>query len=102
MRGEFKLPSKLTGGKPGKPSLPSKPVLDNDVYSSPYEVRVRPPSAFVPSVAEQPSENEPVEKDSSDEESSLTILRLRRSLQSDDSLPVLPERDAQLLRRIFK
>lgn len=107
MRGEFKLPSKVSGGKPGKPSIPSKSVLDNDVYASPYEVRVRPPTAFVPSVAQQPKVNDQAKsEESSDEESvsKLTILRLRRSASlqaADDSLPVLSEKDAQLLSRIF-
>lgn len=114
MRGEFKLPSKLSGAavaKPGKPSVPSKPALDNDVYSSPYEVRVRPPAAFVPSVVDQqqPRANDAAKSDednSNDADSSsskLTILRLRRSasLLDDSALPVLSEKDARLLSRIF-
>nr|CAH0110058.1 unnamed protein product [Daphnia galeata] len=47
MRGEFKLPTKLTSGKPVKTPSKSSAALDNDVYSSPYEVRVRPPPTFV-------------------------------------------------------
>ncbi|XP_046439743.1 rhythmically expressed gene 5 protein-like [Daphnia pulex] len=47
MRGEFKLPTKLTNGKPVKTPPKSSAALGNDVYSSPYEVRVRPPPTFV-------------------------------------------------------
>ena len=47
MRGEFKLPTKLTSGKPVKTPPKSSAALGNDVYSSPYEVRVRPPPTFV-------------------------------------------------------
>lgn len=45
MRGEFKLPTKLT--KPVKTPAKVSAALGNDVYSSPYEVRVRPPSTFI-------------------------------------------------------
>jgi hypothetical protein len=47
MRGEFKLPTKLTNGKPVKTPPKSSAALGNDVYSSPYEVRVRPPASDV-------------------------------------------------------
>jgi hypothetical protein len=47
MRGELKLPTKLTNGKPVKTPPKSSAALGNDVYSSPYEVRVRPPASDV-------------------------------------------------------
>ena len=81
MRGAFKLPSKILNPL-GKPSVNNKvaqnsnnkAVIDNDVYSSPYEVRVRPPADYV---APSP-----------------TIIRLGRSLSD---LPVLSDEDAQQL-----
>ena len=67
MRGEFKLPTKLTSGKPVKTPPKSSAALGNDVYSSPYEVRVRPPATFVAppatsssdSSSQQSEQNEP-------------------------------------------
>ncbi len=109
MRGEFKLPTKL----PGKPVKNSqKVVIDNDVYSSPYEIRVRPPSTFVAPAAGQQKQNdsndaEPVVSDSvpSNEEASsskLTILRIGRSIQKNpdnEPLTLLSEQDAEQLSR---
>lgn len=119
MRGEFKLPTKL----PGKPVKNSqKVVIDNDVYSSPYEVRVRPPSTFVaPAVTNQPVKSNDAEQQQQQQQqaavsddvaaddgstSKLTIIRLGRSLQTnsndDDNgepLPLLSEQDAEQLSR---
>lgn len=93
MRGEFKLPPKILN--PTGTVMSSKPssikavhqqnqkaVIDNDVYSSPYEVRVRPPADFVPPQA-----------------SSATIIRFGRSVTQPDEelLPVLSEEDAHQL-----
>jgi hypothetical protein len=116
MRGEFKLPTKLTSGKPVKTPSKSSAALDNDVYSSPYEVRVRPPPTFVAPPATSSSsgdissqQSEPIDPSSSntDEESSssskLTIIRFGRSLlpkSMDENLPLLSEQDAEMLSRL--
>lgn len=111
MRGEFKLPTKL----PGKPIKNSqKGVINNDVYSSPYEIRVRPPTTFVAPSTNQPINNQnDAESIVSDEaapgddgSSKLTIIRLGRSLlkdsnADDESLPVLSEQDAEQLSRFL-
>lgn len=108
MRGEFKLPTKFTG-KPVK--NPQKVVIDNDVYSSPYEIRVRPPSTFVaPAVGQQQKDGndaEPVVSDdvpSEDASSKLTILRIGRSIQKNpdnEPLTLLSEQDAEQLSSRF-
>ena len=115
MRGEFKLPPKLTSGKPVKTPSKSSAALDNDVYSSPYEVRVRPPPTFVAPPATSSSsgdirsqQSEPIDPSSSntDEDSSsskLTIIRFGRSLlpkSTDENLPLLSEQDAEMLSRL--
>lgn len=60
MRGEFKLPTKLTNGKPVKTPPKSSVAIDNDVYTSPYEIRVRPPPTFVapPATSVESSSNQ--------------------------------------------
>lgn len=103
MRGEFKLPTKLPG-KPVKP--PPKAVLNNDVYSSPYEVRVRPPSTYVaPASGQFKVSNEATSNVSDDTEgnsSKLTIIRIGRSLaDSENDLPLLSEHDAHELSSRF-
>lgn len=115
MRGEFKLPTKFTASsnKAVKITTQNK-VVDNDVYSSPYEIRVRPPSGFVappPAVLNDNNNNEnpaEVSLSETDVNSSApertTIIRLGRSLNFlsiQGSLPVLTEQDAQLLSRAF-
>ena len=115
MRGEFKLPTKLTSGKPVKTPSKSSAALDNDVYSSPYEVRVRPPPTFVAPPATSSSsgdissqQSEPINPSSSntDEDlssSKLTIIRFGRSLlpkSTDENLPLLSEQDAEMLSRL--
>lgn len=108
MRGEFKLPTKLTG-KPVKNS--QKGPLDNDVYSSPYEIRVRPPATFVaPTTTTTTSQDEvPVaisddvsSDDGSDDGSSkMTIIRLGRSTKDSNGLALLSEEDAEQLSRFL-
>jgi hypothetical protein len=118
MRGEFKLPTKFTASsnKAVKITTQNK-VVDNDVYSSPYEIRVRPPSGFVappPAVLNDNSNNNnnenpaEVSLSETDVNSSTpertTIIRLGRSLNflsNQGTLPVLTEQDAQLLSRAF-
>lgn len=89
MRGEFKLPTKYLSG-PNKPIKTTQKVIDNDVYSSPYEVRVRPPADYVapsPVIDHQESASSPI------------IIRLGRSVTDDEvsSMPVLSEQDAEEL-----
>ena len=118
MRGEFKLPTKLTNGKPVKTPPKSSVAVDNDVYSSPYEVRVRPPPTFVAPPAtsssssessQQSEQNQQSPSGNSDEDSSsskLTIIRFGRSLpkttniNEKESLPLLSEQDAEMLSRL--
>ena len=107
MRGEFKLPTKFTG-KPVKSSQKAV-ALDNDVYSSPYEIRVRPPSTYIApasSVSGQSKLNDEANLDVSDNvsvddnSSQLTIIRLGRSIPTDsDDLHLLSEQDANELSR---
>ncbi|XP_057373571.1 rhythmically expressed gene 5 protein-like [Daphnia carinata] len=122
MRGEFKLPTKLTSGKPMKTPLKSSVAINNEVYSSPYEIRVRPPATFIaPPVAssspsdnkQQPEQNKPSSSldlsgnsDEDDTSSKLTIIRFGRSLASpsnnDNSpVPLLSEEDAETLNQLF-
>ena len=115
MRGEFKLPTKFTVSS-NKAVKTTQKVVDNDVYSSPYEIRVRPPTGFVapPAVLNDNSNNNnnetPGEVSLSETGGSgsaaerTTIIRLGRSLNflsNQGSLPVLTEQDAQLLSRAF-
>ncbi|XP_046439740.1 uncharacterized protein LOC124190901 [Daphnia pulex] len=113
MRGEFKLPTKLTNGKPVKTPPKSSAALGNDVYSSPYEVRVRPPPTFVappatPSAdsSQQSEPNEPssVNLDEDSSSSKMTIIRFGRSLpkttNENEPLPLLSEQDAEMLSRL--
>ncbi len=114
MRGEFKLPTKLTSGKPVKAPPKSSAALGNDVYSSPYEVRVRPPPTFVAppatSSVDSSQQSEPNEPSSviSDEDSSsskMTIIRFGRSLpkttNENEPLPLLSDQDAEMLSRLL-
>ena len=116
MRGEFKLPTKFTtsSNKAVKTAQQKVAVDNNDVYSSPYEIRVRPPAGFVAPNAINNNNNEatpsvdsivesaPSEKTST---TTTTILRLGRSLNfpinEQSLLPVLTEQEAQLLSRAF-
>jgi len=119
MRGEFKLPTKFTVSS-NKAVKTTQKVVDNDVYSSPYEIRVRPPTRFVapPAVLNDNSNNNnnnnknetPAEVSLSETGGSgsaaerTTIIRLGRSLNflsNQGSLPVLTEQDTQLLSRAF-
>ena len=107
MRGEFKLPAKVSGGK--APRLQQvraggAEVGENDVDSTPYQVRVRPPVDFVPSkpvAAQQINEAAPANPANP---SKTLILRLGRSLaDSDDqsTLSLLPEDQAHWLNTQF-
>lgn len=89
MRGEFKLPTKVLAGT-NKPVKTTQKVIDNDVHSSPYEVRVRPPADYAaPSVSEAST--------------SAIIVRLGRSVSSDKddilSMPVLSDEEARELTK---
>ena len=119
MRGEFKLPTKMS--KPNRNQQQvvqqsSSSIDDNDVYSTPYQVRVRPPADFVaPSsvdaaaaAAASPT-NDENDSDSDSEstaenQSKTLILRLGRSLPSSvgvQPLNLLPEQEAQWLSTRF-
>ncbi|KZS19025.1 Uncharacterized protein APZ42_014671 [Daphnia magna] len=67
MRGEFKLPTKFTSGKPIKTPSTSSAAINNDVYSSPYEIRVPPPASYVapPVAASSPSDQNQQSEDTS-------------------------------------
>jgi hypothetical protein len=109
MRGEFKLPIKSTSAK----KQHDEQAIHNEVYSTPYEVRVRPPANFVPVVSgtadnelksspqtslKTEAVSEPVK-----ESSGTVILRLGRSASSpddSDSVISIPNHEAELLKRL--
>ena len=96
MRGEFKLPAKLAGKSAALPVSNHRVAVDdnavNDVDSTPYQVRVRPPSDYVPPISSGPST-------AAENQSKTLILRLGRSLANQDeaTLPLLSEEDAHWL-----
>jgi len=96
MRGEFKLPAKLAGKSAALPVSNHRVAVDdnavNDVDSTPYQVRVRPPSDYVPPISSGPST-------AAENQSKTLILRLGRSLANQDeaALPLLSEEDAHWL-----
>lgn len=109
MRGEFKLPIKSTSAK----KQHDEQAIHNEVYSTPYEVRVRPPANFVPVVSGAENELKSSPQSSSfqaeavsepvKESSGTVILRLGRSASSpddSDSLISIPNHEAELLKRL--
>ena len=103
MRGEFKLPAKAAK-KPTLQAHQHQPAIFNEVHSTPYEVRVRPPANFVPpppppptpAAADADADADAYEQfnETDASSSSTVVLRLGRSVSS------IPDHEAQLLQRL--